>query len=395
MRRRIGLAVVLLLALSLGARQVFSRTFARTVELGGNPLAVAIDAPLGRAFVLNGAGGTVSMLDARTGRLLGTAQAGLGAQALAIDETTDRVFVANNAAGSVSVIDARTAMLLRTITVGGSPERLAVDPGVHRIFVVTAAPDAVVVLDGRTGAVEGRLQLGEQPSALAVDTRRHRLFVASARVLRTLDTRSGALVRLTAAGTYPLSIAVDSISGRAFLVNGGDGTVSVVQSRTGRLLRTVRIRGYPIGSAVDERRGRVLVASTAGLPGMSDSGWISVLNAADGAPITSFPLPESVLAIQVDARDGRILADCGANVLVLDEETGAVLQRIATGGIRIAGADALAVDARSGRAFAVNTYDAVAGDANPLRRLAQRWLPFLWHPAPSRAGSVTLWDASR
>jgi len=48
----------------------------------------------------------VSVLDARSGRILRTVTVGLGPYAVAVDERTSRVFVANYDGNTVSVLDA-------------------------------------------------------------------------------------------------------------------------------------------------------------------------------------------------------------------------------------------------------------------------------------------------
>src|SRR5436305_12956117 len=119
------LAGVVVRGASAGAR-------VRTIAVGRNPLAVALDERIGRAFVLNNAGNSVSMLDTATGTLLSTLATGRDPLALAVDARTGHVFVANNDLGledqltlalnccprgkdSVTVLDARSGPTQRTV----------------------------------------------------------------------------------------------------------------------------------------------------------------------------------------------------------------------------------------------------------------------------------------
>src|ERR671936_2116472 len=73
-------------------------------------------------------------------------------------------------------------------------------------------------------------------------------------------------------GRLPWRVVVDEHSRRAFVVNRGEGTVSVLDSATGTLLRTLAVGDDPVAATVDERTGRVFVAN-------GRDGTVSVLDA--------------------------------------------------------------------------------------------------------------------
>src|SRR5205085_5786081 len=112
------------------------------------PRMVAVDEKTGRVFITNGAGapgqsnvtagGSVSVLDARSGTVLSTIPVGLAPFALAVDEKGGLVFVANQRDNNVSVLDARTGKNLDTVSVGLSPYALAVDERSGRVFVANS-----------------------------------------------------------------------------------------------------------------------------------------------------------------------------------------------------------------------------------------------------------------
>ncbi len=105
----------------------------RTVGVGRDPVALAVDARTGRVFVL-GAAGSVTTLDATTGSVIRTVAVGRGAQAVAVDEATGRAFVTDP--GRVFVLDARSGATLRALPLGGGPTgELAVDARHGEVFV--------------------------------------------------------------------------------------------------------------------------------------------------------------------------------------------------------------------------------------------------------------------
>jgi YVTN family beta-propeller protein len=130
-----------------------------TSAVGTNPTTLAVAARTGRVFVVNRGDGTVSVLDARTGAVLRTVAVGAirpqavsftNAVDVVVDERDGRAVVLNGSArdragnhttGSVSVLDAGSGRLLRTVTVGRAPVAAAVDETTGRLFVVNNAPE--------------------------------------------------------------------------------------------------------------------------------------------------------------------------------------------------------------------------------------------------------------
>jgi DNA-binding beta-propeller fold protein YncE len=61
---------------------------------------------------------------------------------------------------------------------------------------------------------------------------------AQAGVVSVLDTRHGAVARSVMVGHAPAALAINARTGRAFVANGGDNTVSMLDTRDGTLLHT-------------------------------------------------------------------------------------------------------------------------------------------------------------
>jgi len=178
---------------------VMSGRLVRTVTVGQAPAPIAVDQRTGRAFVITQ--NSVSVLDTRSGALVHTTHIGKDLFALAVDEQTGRVFVANDnnfrvnggvsvLDGSVSILDATSGRFLRGVTVGMLPVAVAVDARSGRVFVANKGPvdsnlvplgnGTVSVLDARSGAVLRTVPVGTYPAALAVDERAGRAFVVNA-----------------------------------------------------------------------------------------------------------------------------------------------------------------------------------------------------------------------
>jgi YVTN family beta-propeller protein len=145
----------------------------------------------------------------------------------------------------------------------------------------------VITLDISTGALLGTTPVGRAPQALAVDGRTGRVFVVNMGdgTVSVLDARSGAFLRTVTVGANPSAVAVDERSGRLFVALAGAtnsdgvfmnaGSVRVLDARSGSILHTVALGPDPTAIAVDETTGRVFVASAGGLVRVPDAwGWV-------------------------------------------------------------------------------------------------------------------------
>ena len=86
-------------------------------------------------------------------------------------------------------------------------------------------------------------------------------MVALVGVLGWRHTSGSPVLTTVTVGRLPWRVVVDERSRRAYVVNRGDGTLSVLDSATGTLLRTRAVGDDPVAAAVDERTGRVFVAN--------------------------------------------------------------------------------------------------------------------------------------
>lgn len=275
----------------------------RTVRVGQNPVALAVDARGGHVFVVGesplvGASleggqqplprgrGDVAMVDEATVVVRSTAPVGQSPAAVVVDAPTGRVFVYStgkvdtsgggrlNADPTVSVLDAATGALLRTVdvrvpvelpsnpTAPPRPEGLmAVDPSTGRVFV--AAPSGLLVLDGKTGLIRRHIDLDGAPSFVAVGARAGRIYVGDA-----------SDARVDASGP----------------IGPDGGFLAVLDLSTGRALTNTVLVNHAVAAAVDERANRVAVVERAfdQYPAFS----YQTLDATSGAVVrTTIPSP--------------------------------------------------------------------------------------------------------
>lgn len=85
------------------------------------PMGMALDAARGRLYVSTGRAGTVAVISAPDGKLIGEVAVGARPWGLALSADGTRLFTANGPSGDVSVVDTHTLTVIGKVTVGHGP----------------------------------------------------------------------------------------------------------------------------------------------------------------------------------------------------------------------------------------------------------------------------------
>ncbi len=199
----------------------------RTVLLPSPPEGSVADAPTGRVFVFcnkfvgRTAFPSVAILDARNGNILRVVQ-GLPGGLTAVNSLTGDWYL-EGAAGTLKVMDGRTAATRRTIASVRPYGTIAVDAARDRLIVVEADSRNVVTIDSRTGRVLTRAALAPANGVadyVAVDNRTGRILVSGDGQTVVLDARARAVLRTTATSGV---LTVDDRTGHAFVTRAHEG----------------------------------------------------------------------------------------------------------------------------------------------------------------------------
>ena len=169
---------------------------------------VALASEFGRGFISDGAQGKVIIFDIHTLKVLGEAKADNDADCVIYDPASKRVFVMDGDPESSTVIDAKSGNVVGTIELGGAPE-FAVADGKGTVFVNLESKNEVVALDSRTLTIKSRWPVAPagSPTALAIDVKYRRLFSAGRepQMLVAMDADSGKVIQ-----SFPISGGVDA-----------------------------------------------------------------------------------------------------------------------------------------------------------------------------------------
>ncbi len=403
--------------------------------VGQDPYPLALDDLTHRAFVYNRTDGTVSTINTLSGVTVDTVAVGSQYAWMAIDRRTERVFVTSGGDDSITMLDARTGRVLhREAPLAETTVRgVAVDEASGHVFVGHRDIGVVTMLDARTGHILRRVPVCASPFAVAVAVRPRHVFVqCTDGALTMLDAHTGRVLRTTTTGNGFSSVLADEPTGRVFIMDAS--RVVVLDARTAAVVRT--IPNLPSGGAsfADPHTGHMFVSLLSQAVGGGAApvhAPVVEFDGRTGAVLRRFSVPDNPDPVAINPRTGHLLVGSagaldsgnqphGYGVLsVVDPASGAVLQRVPLGVFPAA----MAIDARAGRVVVDNEttdlnilnsgFSGSLTTSPPengwrqmkrrvlgtLKRLLPSWLPFSVTvppaPAPPTKGTVTTLDLTR
>ena len=281
----------------------------KRINVGRNPMGVAVYDRGDEVFVANAGSGNVFMINGRTGAVTSTITVGSAPTAVGINQGQGVAYAVNTGSGSVSQFDGQgtgTRPASATIPdVGNSPRSLAVDFN-GTVYVANSGtqvtPSDAAVIDPFVNTVVRKIPLGIGPQGISLRQSTQTLYVAqnqgksvwvanarngknignpidlgagghgidinqtsgvayvstpSANQLAVIDTNPTSPTYNTITGTIPTlagptAVAVDQTNNKVFVTNRDASTVSIVDEATKAVTHTVRVGSNPGGVAIDQ-----------------------------------------------------------------------------------------------------------------------------------------------
>ena len=194
---------------------------------------VTLAPELGRGFISNGGDNTVTVFDLKTLKKLDSVKVGERPDAIMYDPFTKHVFTFNARSKDSTVVDAASGKVLGTIPLGGKPEYPATDLK-GKVFVNIEDKNEIAQLDANKLTVLNHWALGscQEPSALAFDKEHHRLFAGCGnKTMAVVDSESGKVVT-----TVPIGEGVDAgrfnPNTQQVFMSCGEGVLTVIHEDT-------------------------------------------------------------------------------------------------------------------------------------------------------------------
>jgi YVTN family beta-propeller protein len=204
---------------------------------------VALAPELGRGYVSNGRGNSVTEFDYDSLAVRRTVPVpGANPDAILYEPATRRLYTFNARSTDVSVFDAATLAVVATIPLPGKPE-FARDDGKGHLYVnIETEPGQMVRIDTARAVVDATWPLAgcNRPTGLALDRAHGRLFsVCDGQVMAVTDAASGRQLAPVPIGKGPDAAEYDAAHGLVFSANGADGTLSIVRQESPDQYRVV------------------------------------------------------------------------------------------------------------------------------------------------------------
>jgi DNA-binding beta-propeller fold protein YncE len=169
---------------------------------------VAVASEFGRGFISDGAQGKVIIFDLASLKVTGEAKADKDADCVIYDPATKHVFSMNGDPHSTTVIDAKSGNVVGTVELGGGPE-FAVADGAGAVFINLEDKNEVVTVDAKTLTIKSRWPVAPAgaPTALAMDAKHRRLFTAgrNPQMFVVMDADTGKVIQ-----SFPITSGVDA-----------------------------------------------------------------------------------------------------------------------------------------------------------------------------------------
>lgn len=195
---------------------------------------IAIASEFKHGFTSNGNEGKVSMFDPATLQLIKKIDVGKGPDGIYYDPRTKRVFTNNHGSHDISVIDAKTGAVVGTVKIGGDGEQAVIGKD-GLIYVNSEDTSEVVVFDPQSLEVKKRFPIGvaKIPTGLAYDGKTNRLFIGCRNEPKMviMDAATGHVIN-----NFPIGKGVDYASfdpeAKLIFFSCGDGTLNIFHEKS-------------------------------------------------------------------------------------------------------------------------------------------------------------------
>lgn len=208
---------------------------------------ITIDSAQRRLYVSHGT--QVEVLNADTGKVIGTIPDTPGVHGVAIAPASRHGFTSNGRENKVSMFDSLTLALIKKIDVGKGPDGIYYDQRTQRVFTNNHGTHDITAIDAATGDVVGTVLVkGDGESAIIGSDGLIYVNIEDTAEVVAFDPKSLEVRKRFPIGVakVPTGLAYDDRTNRLFIGCRNEPKMVVMDARTGKV-----INSFPIGTGVD------------------------------------------------------------------------------------------------------------------------------------------------
>lgn len=204
-------------------------------------------------LVSNNEDNNVSIIDAKTYKLINNVAVGKGPHGFRISSDSKYAYVVNMSEDTVSVVDIKNSKELKKIKVGNTPVTTGITKDGKTLVATVNGENAMAIVDLTTDKVE-KVAVGVGPAQLYLDPDDKYVFVANqgteenpSNTVSKIDLSTKKVVATIETGKGSHGVVVSPDNKYTYVTNMYEATVSVIDNATNKVIATIPVDGEPNG----------------------------------------------------------------------------------------------------------------------------------------------------
>jgi YVTN family beta-propeller protein len=231
-----------------------------TVPVGKEPRELCVAPDGNRAYILNRADNSVSVLDLATFKATATITHPKlqRPEGCAVGGDSKRLYIASADADALLIVGTDTNQVIKDLAVPKLPRRVAVSPDGTKVYVSSEGTGEVTAFNAKTDAVLATIKTANSARNMAFSPDGKSLYVIHSLqdTLSMIDVEADKLITTIGVGTSPQEVAVTSDHQLVFVLARGNMNISVVWTNPTvprKSFRSVELQPWPIDMVANDR----------------------------------------------------------------------------------------------------------------------------------------------
>jgi YVTN family beta-propeller protein len=231
-----------------------------TVPVGNEPRELCVAPDGARAYIMNRADNSVSVLDLASYKATATiTHAKLKRpEGCAVATDSKRLYVASADADALLVVSTDNNQVIKDITVPKLPRRVAVSPDGRKVYVSSEGTGEITAINAATDAVLATIKTANSARNMAFMPDGKSMYVIHSLqdTVSLIDTEANKLVTTIGVSTSPQEIAITSDGELAFVLSRGAMSINVIwtnPTEPRKSFRSVELQPWPIDMVANDR----------------------------------------------------------------------------------------------------------------------------------------------